>query len=148
MYLRQGDAKVALDEAMKERELNPGLRDSYTLAAEAYFSLKQYSNCAAEYQQGAKGQRDATLLVRMARCYRLSGALDSAQSLLKQAQSTESGNPDVYKEQGAIFQMKGMADEAIAAYDTYLKLMPAASDRAEVERRMVRVRSGDLDPGI
>lgn len=147
MYLRQGDAKTALDEAMKERETNPGLRDSYTLAGEAYFTLKQYSNCAAEYQKGAKGQRDATLIVRMARCYRLSGALDSAQSLIKQAQSIESGNPDVYKEQGAIFQMKGMADEAVAAYDTYLKLMPAALDRADIERRMARVRAGDLDVG-
>jgi hypothetical protein len=43
--------------------------------------------------------------------------------------------------------MKGMADEAVAAYDTYLKLMPAASDRAEIERREQRVRSGDLDVG-
>jgi tetratricopeptide (TPR) repeat protein len=147
MYLRTGDSKTALEEAMKEREINPGLRDSYILSAEAYFSMKQYSNCAAEYQQASKGQRDASLLTKMARCYRLSGALDSAQSLLKQAQSIESGNPDVYKEQGAIFQMKGMADEAVAAYDTYLKLMPAASDRAEIERREQRVRSGDLDVG-
>ena len=147
MYLRTGDSKTALDEALKEREINPGLRDSFILSAEAYFSMKQYSNCAAEYQQAAKGQRDASLLTKMARCYRLSGALDSAQSLLKQAQSIESGNPDVYKEQGAIFQMKGMADEAVAAYDTYLKLMPAASDRAEIERREQRVRSGDLDVG-
>ncbi len=147
MYLRQGAAKSALDEAMRERETNPGLRDSYTLAGEAYFTLKQYSNCAAEYQQGSKGQRDANLIVRMARCYRLSGALDSAQSLIKQAQSVESGNPDVYKEQGAIFQTKGMVDEAVAAYDTYLKLMPAAPDRADIERRMMRVRTGDLDVG-
>ncbi len=147
MYLRTGDAKAALEETAREREINPGLRDSYILAAEAYFALKQYSNCAAEYQQAARGQRDASLLTKMARCYRLSGALDSAQSLLKQAQSIESGNPDVYKEQGAIFQMKGMADEAIAAYDTYLKLMPAAPDRAEIERREQRVRAGDLDVG-
>ena len=147
MYLRQGQPKEALAEAMKERELNPGLRDSFTLAAESYFALKQYSNCAAEYQQGARGKRESGLLVRMARCYRLSGALDSAQSLLREAQSIESGNPEVYKEQGAIFHTKGMADEAIAAYDTYLKLVPAAVDRSEIENRMRRVRSGDLDVG-
>ena len=147
MNLRTGDPKAALEESAKEREINPGLRDSYVLAAEAYFALKQYSNCAAEYQQAARGQKDASLIVRMARCYRLSGALDSAQSLLKQAQSIESGNPDVYKEQGALYHMKGMADEAIAAYDTYLKLMPAASDRQEILKREQRVRSGDLDVG-
>lgn len=147
MYLRTGDAKAALEEAMREREINPGLRDSYVLAAEAYYSMKQYANCAAEYQQASRGQRDASLLTKMARCYRLSGALDSAQSILKQAQSMESGNPDIYKEQGAIFQMKGMADEAAAAYDTYLNLKPAAPDRAEIERRKQRVRNGDLDVG-
>lgn len=145
MYLRQGDAKTALEEAMKERETNPGLRDSYTLAAEAYFGLKQYSNCAAEYQLGAKGKRDAGVLVRMARCYRLSGALDSAQSMIREARAIESGNPDLYKEQGAIFHMKGMADEAVASYDTYLKLVPTATDRAEIENRIRRVRAGDLD---
>ena len=147
VYLRQGDAKKALEEALKERENNPELGDSYLVAAEAYFSLKQYSNCSAEYQQASKRIRTADVLVRMARCYRLTGALDSAQSLLRQAQSIESGNPDLYKEQGAIFHMKGMADEAITAYNQYLRLVPAASDKAEIEARIRRVQSGDLNVG-
>lgn len=147
MALQQGEAKTALDEAMRERETNPNLADSFLLAAESYYALKQYSNCAGEYQQATRQTRTATILVRMARCYRLAGALDSAQSLLRQATSLESGYPDLYKEQGAIFHMKGMADEAVAAYDTYLKLVPAAPDRAEIENRMNRVRSGDLNVG-
>ena len=147
MALQQGDSKRALDEAMRERETNPNLADSFLLAAESYYALKQYSNCAGEYQQAARQTRSAAILVRMARCYRLAGALDSAQSLLRQATSLESGYPDLYKEQGAIFHMKGMADEAVAAYDTYLKLVPAAPDRAEVENRMSRVRAGDLNVG-
>jgi tetratricopeptide (TPR) repeat protein len=147
MALRQGDSKRALEEAMKERETNPNLGDSFLLAAESYYALKQYSNCAGEYQQASRQQRSASIMVRMARCYRLAGALDSAQSLLRQAQSLESGNPELYKEQGAIFHMKGMADEAVAAYDTYLKLVPAATDRAEIENRMRKVRTGDLNVG-
>lgn len=147
MQLVLGDAKKAIEEAMAERAINPGLADSYLLAAEGYFALKQYNNCAAEYQQASRRSRSSTTLIRMARCYRLSGALDSAQSLLRQAQSLESGNPDLYKEQGAIFHMKGMADEAIAAYDTYLKLMPGAPDRAEIESRMRKVQAGDIEVG-
>jgi tetratricopeptide (TPR) repeat protein len=144
VYLRQGDSKRALDEANQERLSNPNLPDSYTLAAEAYYGLKQYSNCASEYQQAVRRSRSVEVMTRMARCYRLSGSLDSAESLLRQATSIESGNADLFKEQGAIFQTKGLADEAISAYDTYLKLAPNAPDRDEVKRRMQRIQLGDL----
>lgn len=143
--LRRGDAKKALEETLQEKTLNPELPDSFVLAAEAYSSMRQFANCAREYQQAAtRRKQGATLLVRMARCYRLSGSLDSAQSLLRQATSIESGNPDIYKEQGAIFHTKGMADEALSAYDTYLRLAPNAPDRNEVEQRVRRVQSGDM----
>ncbi len=146
--LRRGEAKKAIEEGMLERATNPDLPDSYLLAAESYFVLHQYSNCASEYQKAiARHAGNATTLVRMARCYRLTGAIDSAQSLLRQALSQESGNPDYWKEQGAIYHMRGMADEAITAYDTYLKLAPNAPDRQEVEGRIRKVQAGDLTPG-
>ena len=37
-----------------------------------------------------------------------------------------------------------MADEAIAAYDTYLRLVPNATDKAEIEARIRKVQSGDF----
>jgi tetratricopeptide (TPR) repeat protein len=147
VFLRLNEGKKALEEAGQEKSINPDLGDAFLLSAEAYFMLKQYSNCAGEYQKAVRRVRSATILVRMARCYRLANALDSAQSLLRQAQALENGNPDLYKEQGAIFQMKGMADEAIAAYDTYLKLVPTASDKSEIESRIRRVQSGDTSVG-
>jgi len=143
--LKSGDAKRALEQAALERSVNPDLADAYTVAAEAYFALHQYSNCAAEYQKAvSKAGQGAVVLVRMARCYRLSGALESAQSLLRQAISIESGNPDIYKEQGAIYHNRGMADEAIKAYETYIQLAPNATDRGEVEAKIRKVHSGDL----
>jgi tetratricopeptide (TPR) repeat protein len=148
MALRKSNPQAALESAMQERTINPDLSDAYVLAAEAYFALRQYSNCAAEYQRAVskKGQ-GATTLVKMARCYRLAGALDSAGSLLRQAVQVESGNPDIYKEQGAVFHTKGMADEAVTQYDTYLRLAPNAADRAEVENRIRKVLTGDLTVG-
>lgn len=143
--LRQGDPKRALDEAIQERTINPDLIDAYLLGAEAHFTLKQYSNCAAEYQAAvARGAGTSTTLVRMARCYRLSGALDSAVSLLREAENLESGNPDIYKEQGAIFHTRSMADEAIGAYEKYLRLAPNALDRLEVEARIRMILAGDM----
>ena len=148
LQLRRGDGKKALEEATLEQATNPDLSDGYMVAAEAFFNLRQFSNCANQYQKAvAKHGQDASILVRMARCYRLAGSLESAQSLLRQAESIESGFADIYKEQGAIFHTKGNADEAVAAYDKYLSLAPNATDRAEIESRIRRVQAGDLNVG-
>lgn len=143
--LRQGNYKEALAEANYERNLNPDLAEAYLLAGEAFYQMRQYTNCAAEYQKAvAKKASGALVLVQMARCYRLSGAIESAQSLLRQAQALESGNPEIYKEQGAIFHQRAMADEALAAYDTYLRLVPNAADKEEIEARIRKVQAGDF----
>jgi tetratricopeptide (TPR) repeat protein len=146
--MRAGNPKRALEEAMQERLVNPEMAEAYLLAAEAYYELKQFGNCAVEYQKAvSKKALGANILIRMARCYRLTGALDSAQSLLRQAQAIESGQPDLYKEQGAIFHLKGMAEEALTAYETYLKLAPGAPDKAEVSGLIKRIQSGDMTFG-
>jgi tetratricopeptide (TPR) repeat protein len=146
VYLRQARYQDALKAAFAERDLNPDLAEAYLLSGEAFYQLRQYTNCAAEYQKAVQKRAQGTIvLVQMARCYRLSGATESAQSLLRQAQALESGNPEIYKEQGAIFHQRGMADEAIAAYDTYLRLVPTAPDKADVEARIRRVQAGDMN---
>jgi tetratricopeptide (TPR) repeat protein len=145
-YLRQNQFQEALNEAKNERDMNPELGEAYLLAGDAFYGLRQYSNCTSEYQKAtSKGAKNANVLVKMARCARLSGSSESAQSYLREAQSLESGNPEVYKEQGALFHSKGQADEAIAAYDTYLRLVPSADDKAEIEDRIRKVQSGDLN---
>lgn len=143
--LRLKQYKEALQAANQEKEINPDLPDAYLLAGEANYELKQYTACAVEYQKAvSKKAGSASVLVRMARCHRLNGSLDSAQSLLRQAQSIESGQPDLYKEQGAIFQMRGQGEEAITAYETYLRLVPNATDKAMVENRIRKIQAGDL----
>jgi tetratricopeptide (TPR) repeat protein len=145
-YLRQNQFQEALNEAKNERDMNPELGEAYLLAGDAFYGLRQYSNCTSEYQKAtSKGAKNANILVKMARCARLSGSSESAQSYLREAQSLESGNPEVYKEQGALFHTKGQADEAIAAYDTYLRLVPSADDKAEIEDRIRKVQSGDFN---
>jgi tetratricopeptide (TPR) repeat protein len=87
---------------------------------------------------------NADILIKAARCFRLNGALDSAVSLLRQAQSIESGHGEIYKEQGAVFQTNGLAEEAIKAYEIYLRLSPSASDAREIETRINRIQAGDM----
>ncbi len=143
--LKKGNAADAIKEAQLERGINPELPDAYILAAEAFYALRQYSSCAAEYQLAVGKQQGNTLLyVKMARCYRLSGSVDSALSLLNQAKDRENGNPEIYKELGATFHVKGMRDEAIAAYGQYLGLAPMATDRAVIQGYIDRIEQGDM----
>jgi tetratricopeptide (TPR) repeat protein len=131
--LKLGNPERALERANLEKKVHPGLADPYVLAAEASFLLKDYSQCVQEYQQAIDRSRpDALLYVRLARCFRLSGSTDAAMTMLDQAVYIESGNPEVYKEQGAIFEMMGNNEEARVAYEKYLQLAPGASDREQI----------------
>jgi tetratricopeptide (TPR) repeat protein len=142
--LQLGRAKEALDEARYEQALNPNLSEGYILAAESDYALRQFTACATEFQKAvAKSPQTSEVYVKMARCNRRSGSLDAALSLLREAESKESGNPDLYKELGAIYQTKAMAEEALKAYDRYLALLPGAPDRGQVEAQMRRIESGE-----
>ena len=142
--LQLNQAKEALSEAKMEQALNPDLAEGYILAAEANYALKLYTGCATEFQKAvAKNPQGAGVYVKMARCNRRSGSLDAALSLLREAEAKESGNPDLYKELGAIYQTKGMGEEALKSYDRYLALMPNAPDRRQVEAQMHRIEAGE-----
>jgi regulator of sirC expression with transglutaminase-like and TPR domain len=72
----------------------------------------------------------------MAKCYRQSGSPDVAESMLAIAATKESGNPEIFKEQGAIFEQRGDQRAAAEAYEKYLALSPNARDREEVRGRI------------
>lgn len=135
--LAKGDSYQALQSALEERKLNPNLVDSYLLAAESYSSTQQYSKCATEYQQAIRlGASGSDTYVKMARCNRQSGSLDVAENILMVAAAKESGNPEIYREQGAIYEQKQDYRSAVAAYNKYLNLSPNAPDKKEVEARI------------
>lgn len=135
--LQMGSTSEALEQAKIEKAKNPNLADPYLLSAEAYTEMKQYSACAGEYQQAVRlRQMNSDIYVKMARCYRLSGNIDAAMSMVNEASRQESGNPEVWKEQGAIFEMKQEAVKAIEAYNQYLVLAPNAPDREQIQTRI------------
>lgn len=135
--LYMGSTSEALEQAKIEKAKNPNLADPYLLAAEAYTEMKQYSACSGEYQQAVKLRTvNSDIYVKMARCYRLSGNLDAATSMVNEAARQESGNPEVWKEQGALFEMRQEAIKAIEAYNQYLVLAPNAPDREQIQMRI------------
>lgn len=131
------DYNTALKYCEAERRINPNLADSYILAAEVYSALRDYAKCASEYQQAVRLRpQGAEIYVKMARCYRQAGSSDIAEKMLIVAVGIESGLPDIYKEQGAIYEGRGELAFAVRAYDKYLALSPNAPDRKEMEERI------------
>lgn len=138
-----GRPDEALGLAVLEKKMNPDLPDAFMLAAEAYFLKKQYNLCSEEYQKVlAKGLKTADVFIKLARCYRLSGLFDTAMTMLTEAESRESGNADVYKELGALYDEKGEHIKAIEGYKRYLQLNPQAADKAFIEQQIQRIERG------
>lgn len=141
--LEMQSPQEALEQAVQEKNRNPNLADPYVLAAEAYEQLRQYNLCASEYQQAIRLRPHvADYYIRIASCNRMSGNLDAAAHMIATAKDIESGNPEVWKEQGAIFETQGNAIFAIEAYNQYLALRPNAADRSEIERRIQNLGGG------
>lgn len=127
----------ALEMATKERQLNPDIPESYILAGEAYYKKGQHVLCTEEYQKAlTKGLSDSNIYVKLARCYRLAGSFDSAMTMLTEAEKRESGNPDIYKESGALYHMQGQFIKASEFYHRYLQLSPDAKDRDLIQRHL------------
>lgn len=133
----KGEFQKALDAALAERRANPNLVDSYLLAAEVYMVTRKFSLCTTEFQQAIKiGAQGADNYVKLARCYRLSGSYDVAQSMLDIAAEKESGYAEAYKERGALYQVQGDKEAAYRSYEKYLALSPNAPDKNDIEALM------------
>jgi tetratricopeptide (TPR) repeat protein len=132
-----GNLKLALEYAQKEKQKNPRLSDGYRLAAEILDLSQDYQGCAGEYQKVVKLiPKSAQFQINMARCYRLSGALDVAENMLNIAANIESGLPEIYREQGHIFEARSDKLGARSAFEKYLDLAPNARDRKEMQEKL------------
>ncbi len=129
--------QFAIEMIKEEKTKNPNLAEPYILAAEVFDRKAQYKECAAEYSYAIKLRSSlADLYVKAATCYRKSDAIDIAQDMLDIAKQKESGFPNIYREQGYVFEKKGLAQQATEAFRLYLELSPNATDRAEIESRI------------
>ena len=137
------DPREALNQTELEKRANPNMADAYLLAAEAHTTLQQYSNCVSEYQQSIKLRpQNAPIYIKVSQCYRKKGDLDAAAAMLNVAATKESGLAEIYKEQGAIFELKGDVNRAIDAYRQYFVLDPDAPDRMQIEGRISALQRG------
>lgn len=83
----------------------------------------------------------ADIYVKSAQCYRQAGSLDVAEDMLALASARESGYAEIYREQGAVYEVKGDARSAAQAYSKYLGLSPNAPDRAQIEQKLMQLEN-------
>ena len=141
-YFLQGGTEnlnKALKETKTENQLNPLLPDAYQLAGEIYFSLKKYMLCAQTFQKAIELlPDDSELYLRVAECYRRSGYLNLALQMLRSISEgkNRTANPKVYREMGALYEMKEDYDNARKSYAIYFDILPQAKDKKEIEARI------------
>ena len=145
----QKDYNEAIKQAGLEVQINPNPMASYVLAGQSYEMQKKYLECANEYQKALDNSgTDTSLLVKTARCYRHAGYTELAMKIIKQAkvgggagddQNIRTGDPQLYKELGALHEMTGNYREASGAYCNYLNLLPEAPDRQNIKNRMKKL---------
>ncbi|MBY0553190.1 tetratricopeptide repeat protein [bacterium] len=144
-YLELDDYAKALEMVKDEKTRNPNIADSFILAAEIYYRKDQFKECAAEYSAAIKMRpSSAELYVKSAVCYRKGDAVEIAEDMLAIALQKESGYPEIYREQGYIFEKKGNTTQAILAFKKYVALSPNAADMSIISDK-VKSLGGSLD---
>lgn len=135
-FMELGDFQQAIDLIREEKTKNPNLADPFLLAAEIFIRKEQYADCASEYAFAIKLRPTADLYVKASICYRKSDSIDIAQDMIDSAKQKEDGLPEIYREQGYIFEKKGFNQQAKESFQKYLELSPNAPDRGVVESRI------------
>lgn len=137
IYYLNSNFKLAKKHLKLEKINNPNLADPSIVLAEIYLSKKKYLSCIQEYQIAVKIRgASANIYIKMAKCYRLKGSLDTAKIMLERARKIESGLPEIYKELGAIYESNGKIRLATQAYKQYFLLKPNAKDGPEIKKRL------------
>ena len=132
----------ALEEAQIETQINPNESLSFQLLGDIYDKLGKHTLCAQAFQKAIEiFPENSELYVRVAVCYRKSGELDLALRVLKSiSEATKnkgrSSNPKVFREMGALYELKKDYHNATNSYSIYLTLLPGADDRKQIEQRI------------
>jgi len=136
-YFAEGITEEALNHLAQEKKLNPRLADPYEFAGDILLSTRKFQGAVREYQTASEYRPlGAAIYVKLAKAYRGQGLYDEAMAMLRLAAAKESGNSEIYKEYGYIYDLKGMAAEALANFEKYLTLEPGAADRAAITAKI------------
>lgn len=161
-------AQRAIELCRQELSRNPSHFESYLLIAESYHILGSmaknraekmgtkkieysetysemiswYKLCSKNYQKAIdKAVQPGGVYIDLARCYRLSGALDQARASALVAESLDKTNPRIWFETAQIYEQQGGYREALKAYENFLLIYPNAPNKKGVEKKINKLKS-------
>ncbi len=101
-----------------------------------------YKLCAKSYKSAIeKAHQPGEVYIDMARCYRLSGALDQARASAAVAESLDKTNPRIWLETAQIYEQQGGYIEALKAYENFLLIYPNAPNQKDIENKLNKLKS-------
>ncbi len=133
VLFKSGAGDLALKELDDEKRLNPRLADPYELSGDIYLTSRKFQQAAQSYQKAAEIKpQGAEIYVKQAKAYRGQGSFDAALAMLRLAAAKESGFSEIYREQGFIYEQKGLPGEAAVSFRQYLRLEPNPPDKTQI----------------
>ncbi len=133
LYVNNPDQ--ALKDVSEDMKANGQYEEGLVLIGDILRSKNDYPGADAQYKSALKlNPRSNGALRGLASIAFKRGQLDVALDLFKRAVVGEPDNPEIHRQLGDIYRQQGQSTLAIESYRIYLKLLPEAQDKAQVEQ--------------
>jgi len=139
-YINKNDEEKSIAEAKKEVEFNPGNADGHYVFGEVYLKAgdSRANDAVKSFEKAcAIDKNHVEALMSLGSLKYRQGYLEQAQDMFSRVLKLVNNKyPEVYRNLGNVYSDMGQSSLAIGHYESYLKLNPAASDRAAVEAKI------------
>jgi len=137
LYLANKDQ--ALTDVREDMKNNGEYEDGLNLVGDIMFLKEDYTAAENEYKKCLRiNSRSYGALRGLADIAAKRGNMDIALDLYKRAISDmrDQDEPDIHRKLGDVYRLMGQGSLAIESYRLYLKLVPEAPDKSEIEQHI------------
>ncbi len=134
-----GNPDQALLDVREDMKMNGEYEEGINLVGDILFKKEDYIGADNEYKKALKiNARSYGALRGLADIAAKRGQIDISVDLYKRAISEMRGisEPTVHRKLGDVYRMMGQGPLAIESYQLYLKLLPDAPDKAQIEQHI------------
>lgn len=131
----------AIEYAQKEIEGNPEIYHGYYVMGEALRQKEEFQESLKFLEKAVSiNGRSVETLIALGWIYYRQNFLEKARELYLRAQREDPSVPEVHKQLGYIYRSSGQGRLAAESFNTYLQLVPNASDRNQIEAMIRHAR--------
>ncbi|HKP10594.1 MAG TPA: caspase family protein, partial [Blastocatellia bacterium] len=140
-YRQEKENSKATEAFMRATQLAPSWAlPRFQLGAQ-YYTQKEFERAATEFKAAVGlAPKDSISRLMLARAYRERGDYAQAEREAQALLQANSNYAPAYVEMGLIHEAGRAYDKAVAAFESYLRLVPNDPDRAAVEQRIKQNR--------